>query len=91
MIKRAIQTEERQNSVTITIDRNQPPVVIIVFSASTCNNEIQEPQDTGNLLTGIDYILSEIKLDPDYDLKIKELKLELEEFSTLKNIIDLEP
>ena len=55
------------------------------------HNAIHKPQDTGNFLTGIDFIFSEIKLEPDYHQKIKELKLELEEFSALRNIIDLEP
>ena len=71
MIKRGIQTEERQNPDTIAIDRNQLPIIITASPASTCNHEIPEPQDTGNFLAGINYILSEIKLDPDYDLQIK--------------------
>ena len=91
MIKRGIQTAVSQNSVTIAIDRNQPHVVIIAHPVNTFKNEMSEPQDTGNYLTGIDFILIEIKLDHNYDLKMKELERELKDLTILKDMIDLDP
>ena len=78
MIKKGIKTADFQKVVTIAIDRNQPPVVIIAEPISTCNNYIPEPQDTGNILTGVDFIISEIQMNACYDLKIKRLNFYFE-------------
>ena len=92
MIKRGNKTEELKNAVTIAIDRNQPPVVIIAHPATTCNNDRPEPQDNGNILTGVDLLISEIKMkSDDYDRQVKNFELDLEQFPAFKNLIDLAP